>query len=188
MKVCSGKGPACSLPAWWVHGLGLPSLPSQVVIFVKSVQRAKMLNQLLQECNFPSVCIYGGMDQEERIKVRARGLAKHCTGPLEAYKRALRKGAHLAQGVSTGHVLTCMRCFLDAQVYKNFKEGKHRILVATDLVGRGIDIERVNIVINYDMPESDDKAKGETKHGNGADTYLHRVSTERCTSRRCGLP
>lgn len=42
-------------------------------------------------------------------------------------------------------------------------------MVATDLVGRGIDIERVNIVVNYDMPQSDDK------HGNGADTYLHRV-------------
>ena len=41
--------------------------------------------------------------------------------------------------------------------------------MATDLVGRGIDIERVNIVINYDMPETDDQ------HGNGADTYLHRV-------------
>jgi hypothetical protein len=47
--------------------------------------------------------------------------------------------------------------------YKNFKEGHKRILVATDLVGRGIDIERVNIVINYDMPDS-------------ADTYLHRVN------------
>ncbi|QHN75671.1 hypothetical protein HN51_053343 [Arachis hypogaea] len=46
--------------------------------------------------------------------------------------------------------------------YKGFKEGRQRILVATDLVGRGIDIERVNIVINYDMPDS-------------ADTYLHRV-------------
>lgn len=34
--------------------------------------------------------------------------------------------------------------------------------MATDLVGRGIDIERVNIVVNYDMPDS-------------ADTYLHRV-------------
>ncbi|KAK0570839.1 hypothetical protein LWI29_007271 [Acer saccharum] len=46
--------------------------------------------------------------------------------------------------------------------YKGFKEGNKRILVATDLVGRGIDIERVDIVINYDMPDS-------------ADTYLHRV-------------
>jgi ATP-dependent RNA helicase UAP56/SUB2 len=55
------------------------------------------------------------------------------------------------------------------KVYKEFKEGAKRILVATDLVGRGIDIERVNIVVNYDMPETDEK------HGNGADTYLHRV-------------
>ena len=35
-------------------------------------------------------------------------------------------------------------------------------MVATDIFGRGIDIERVNIVINYDMPD-------------GSDTYLHRV-------------
>jgi len=35
-------------------------------------------------------------------------------------------------------------------------------MVATNIFGRGIDIERVNIVINYDMPENDD-------------TYLHRV-------------
>jgi hypothetical protein len=63
------------------------------------------------------------------------------------------------------------RCVLGCRlkVYKAFKEGQKRILVATDLVGRGIDIERVNIVINYDMPETDER------HGNGADTYLHRV-------------
>ena len=54
--------------------------------------------------------------------------------------------------------------FLRLTRYKSFKEGHKRILVATDLVGRGIDIERVNIVINYDMPDS-------------ADTYLHRVSS-----------
>lgn len=39
-------------------------------------------------------------------------------------------------------------------------------MVATDVFGRGIDIERVNIVINYDMPDTED----------GPDTYLHRVS------------
>jgi len=36
--------------------------------------------------------------------------------------------------------------------------------VSTDLFGRGIDIERVNIVINYDFPAPDD-----------TDQYLHRV-------------
>ncbi len=38
-------------------------------------------------------------------------------------------------------------------VIKDFKEFNKRILVSTDLVGRGIDIERVNIVINYDFPD-----------------------------------
>merc|ERR1712152_51912 len=52
--------------------------------------------------------------------------------------------------------------------YKAFKEGQKRILVATDLIHRGIDIERVNIVINYDMPQ-------DTQDAQGADTYLHRV-------------
>jgi len=47
--------------------------------------------------------------------------------------------------------------------YQQFKDFEKRILVATDLFGRGIDIERVNIVFNYDMPES-------------SDTYLHRVA------------
>jgi hypothetical protein len=46
--------------------------------------------------------------------------------------------------------------------YKEFKEFQTRILVATNLFGRGMDIERVNIVFNYDMPED-------------TDTYLHRV-------------
>jgi superfamily II DNA/RNA helicase len=48
--------------------------------------------------------------------------------------------------------------------YKEFKEFQTRILVATNLFGRGMDIERVNIVFNYDMPES-------------TDTYLHRVGS-----------
>jgi len=29
-------------------------------------------------------------------------------------------------------------------------------MVCTDLFGRGIDIEKINIVVNYDMPESSD--------------------------------
>jgi len=47
--------------------------------------------------------------------------------------------------------------------YQQFKDFKKRILVATDLFGRGMDIERVNIVFNYDMPEN-------------SDSYLHRVA------------
>merc|ERR1739836_101747 len=46
--------------------------------------------------------------------------------------------------------------------YKSFKDFNARILVATDLFGRGIDIERVNVGINYDFPDDSDQ-------------FLHRV-------------
>ncbi|GAM20382.1 hypothetical protein SAMD00019534_035570 [Acytostelium subglobosum LB1] len=46
--------------------------------------------------------------------------------------------------------------------YRKFKNFESRVMVATNIFGRGIDIERVNVVINYDMAES-------------PDTYLHRV-------------
>merc|ERR1712017_14743 len=52
------------------------------------------------------------------------------------------------------------------EVYRQFKNFEKRILVSTDLMGRGVDIEKVNIVINYDMPES-------SEHCNSTDSYLH---------------
>lgn len=48
------------------------------------------------------------------------------------------------------------------KIYEGFKQFKHRILVATEIFGRGIDIEKINIVFNYDMPSE-------------SDSYLHRV-------------
>ncbi|KAK9480844.1 P-loop containing nucleoside triphosphate hydrolase protein [Lipomyces japonicus] len=88
---------------------------NQVIIFVKSTNRANELNRLLTECNFPSIAVHSGIPQEERI---AR--------------------------------------------YKSFKEFNKRICVSTDVFGRGIDIERINLAINYDLPSD-------------ADSYLHRV-------------
>lgn len=48
------------------------------------------------------------------------------------------------------------------KIYEGFKQFRYRILVATELFGRGIDIEKINIVFNFDMPGD-------------ADSYLHRV-------------
>ena len=68
--------------------------------------------------------------------------------------------------------------FYRIQKYEEFKDFKYRILVATDLVGRGIDIERVNIVINYDFPQprTDKAVNSAVEASSGAsDQYLHRV-------------
>ncbi|RPI63475.1 MAG: DEAD/DEAH box helicase, partial [Planctomycetaceae bacterium] len=44
----------------------------------------------------------------------------------------------------------------------NFKKGKTRVLIASDIVSRGIDVEEISHVINYDLP-------------NEAETYIHRI-------------
>jgi hypothetical protein len=51
-------------------------------------------------------------------------------------------------------------------VVKEFREGKTRLLLTTDLLSRGIDIPQVNMVINYDIPVN-------------KETYIHRIG-------RCG--
>lgn len=48
------------------------------------------------------------------------------------------------------------------EIHKKFKEGGARVLVSTDLFSRGIDVQQVSIVINFDVPKN--------KH-----TYLHRI-------------
>jgi ATP-dependent RNA helicase RhlE len=45
---------------------------------------------------------------------------------------------------------------------KDFKEGKIRVLVATDIASRGIDIDQLRYVVNYDIP-------------NEPETYVHRI-------------
>jgi ATP-dependent RNA helicase RhlE len=45
---------------------------------------------------------------------------------------------------------------------EGFKSGRYKVLVATDIAARGLDIDAIHTVINYDVPES-------------AETYVHRV-------------
>ena len=45
---------------------------------------------------------------------------------------------------------------------KSFKEGSIKVLVATDIAARGIDIDRLQLVINFDLP-------------NEPETYVHRI-------------
>jgi ATP-dependent RNA helicase RhlE len=45
---------------------------------------------------------------------------------------------------------------------EGFKSGKYKVLVATDIAARGLDIDAIHTVINYEVPDS-------------ADAYVHRV-------------
>ncbi len=48
------------------------------------------------------------------------------------------------------------------RVMKKLRKGKARLVIATDVVGRGIDISGISHIINYDIPQ-------------GSDDYVHRV-------------
>ena len=48
------------------------------------------------------------------------------------------------------------------EAYENFKKGKTRILISSNVTARGIDIQQVSTVINFDLPKS-------------VHTYLHRI-------------
>ena len=51
-------------------------------------------------------------------------------------------------------------------IVQDFRDGKTRILLTSDILSRGIDIPQVNMVINYDLPPT-------------KETYIHRIG-------RCG--
>ena len=42
------------------------------------------------------------------------------------------------------------------RIMKRFKQGEFQILVATDVVARGIDVEELELVINYDIPQEEE--------------------------------
>uniref|UniRef100_A0A8C0DX69 RNA helicase n=1 Tax=Balaenoptera musculus TaxID=9771 RepID=A0A8C0DX69_BALMU len=55
-----------------------------------------------------------------------------------------------------------------AAVIERFREGKEKVLVTTNVCARGIDVEQVSVVINFDLPVD--------KGGNpDNETYLHRI-------------
>lgn len=47
-------------------------------------------------------------------------------------------------------------------IMKEFRSGSSRVLITTDLLARGIDVQQVSLVINYDLP-------------NNRENYIHRI-------------
>jgi translation initiation factor 4A len=65
-------------------------------------------------------------------------------------------------GFSVSKIHGTMDTSVRTEVLRDFRLGLIRVLIATDVLSRGIDVEQIGIVINYDMPR--DKAQ-----------YVHRI-------------
>jgi ATP-dependent RNA helicase UAP56/SUB2 len=117
-----------------LHGL------QQYYIELEEREKNRKLNELLDELQFNQVIIF------VKSTVRATELDKllrECGFPSIAVHSGVSQEERIKR-------------------YKEFKDFNKRICVATDVFGRGIDIERINLAINYDLPAD-------------ADSYLHRV-------------
>ena len=113
---------------------------NQIVYIVRSSEKFNLLYNILKADNPQRVIVFTNRrDEAQRLSDRLNRRHFPC---------ALLSGA-LAQNVRT-------------RMLNEFKEGKHRILVATDVAGRGLHIEDVSHVINYCIPRE-------------AEAYVHRI-------------
>lgn len=71
--------------------------------------------------------------------------------------RAVRTMGHTGAEIHANRSLAQRREALDG-----FKSGKYRVLVATDIAARGIDVKGIEVVVNYDLPDA-------------AEDYVHRI-------------
>ncbi|RKO97631.1 hypothetical protein CXG81DRAFT_30381 [Caulochytrium protostelioides] len=78
-----------------------------------------------------------------------------------------RKVEYLTEKMTTAqHTVSAIHGEMDQElrnnIMKEFRSGSSRVLIATDLLARGIDVQHVSLVINYDLPS--DK-----------ENYIHRI-------------
>ena len=112
----------------------------QKVYLVSTEQRYQVLKNLLRSDDATSVIVFAN----RRDQVRS------------LYER-LRK-SNIACGVLSGEIPQNKR----TRTLEDFKRGKLTVLVATDVAGRGIHVDGVSHVVNYNLPED-------------PDDYVHRI-------------
>ncbi|KAI0768021.1 DEAD-domain-containing protein [Trametes elegans] len=80
-----------------------------------------------------------------------------------------------------GHKVASLHGAKDASerdaIIDNFREGKEKVLITTNVIARGIDILQVNMVVNYDLPLMNERDHYGNKEDARPDieTYIHRI-------------
>jgi len=117
-----------------LHGL------QQYYVRLEEAEKNRKLNDLLDVLEFNQVVIFVS---KVRRATELSKLLEECNFPSMYIHSGMKQLERISK-------------------FQEFKDFKKRILVTTDLFGRGIDIEHINVVINYDFPDDTDQ-------------YLHRV-------------
>ena len=109
------------------------------LFFVMKDQKNRLLDKLLQEYK-GSVLVFSRTKHGARRVCRDVWSMGHTAAELDSNRSLAQRKEALA----------------------GFKSGKYRVLVATDIASRGIDVKGIELVLNYDIPES-------------PEDYVHRI-------------
>lgn len=114
-------------------------LVTQELFIVKKEAKTQLLKKLLGQ-------YHGTVLLFSRTKHNAKKIV-----------RSIREMGYSASEIHSNRSLAQRRDALEG-----FKSGKYRVLVATDIASRGIDVTGIELVLNYDLPED-------------AENYVHRI-------------
>lgn len=112
----------------------------QLVYFVEKKEKSLLLISILQKSDDRSVLIFSRTKHNADKIVKILGKAGIGSQAIHGNKSQAARQSALG----------------------NFKSGKTRVMVATDIASRGIDINELPLVINYDLPDV-------------PETYVHRI-------------
>ena len=112
----------------------------QTIYFVEKKEKSKLLISILHKTEGQSVLVFS------RTKHNADRIV-----------RVLSKAGIGSQAIHGNKSQNARQSALE-----NFKTGKIRVMIATDIAARGIDINELPLVINYDLPDV-------------PETYVHRI-------------
>lgn len=112
----------------------------QFVYFVEKAEKERLLISLLRKAENQSVLVFSRTKHNADRIVRVLGKAGIGSQAIHGNKSQAARQSALG----------------------NFKSGKTRVMVATDIAARGIDINELPLVINYDLPDV-------------PETYVHRI-------------
>ncbi len=111
----------------------------QEVFFVQKDQKGSLLSKILEE-HKGSILVF------TRTKFGAKKIA-----------HLVRTMGHTASEIHSNRTLSQRK-----EALEGFKIGRHRVLVATDIAARGIDVTGIELVVNFDLPEN-------------PEDYVHRI-------------
>jgi len=144
------------------------TMPDEVVRFALEIVREPKFVQVGQRSAPPRSITHQAVVVSNGQKIE--WLVKHLrrpAGPVLIFSRTKIGADRLARQLAAAGV-RCIALHADRtmdqrrQAVEGFRGGRYKVLVATDIAARGLDIDGIHTVINYELPDS-------------PDSYVHRV-------------